>query len=100
MIFPNWTTAKLFVYITNIYDNIIQIPTSGWKCEHPDCDLTDNLWLNLSDGAIRCGRSQYLAEGKMSRGNNHMRVYYDSTGCPLVVKLGTISPDETADVDS
>ena len=31
-----------------------KIPPSGWKCER--CDLTTNLWLNLTDGAILCGR--------------------------------------------
>nr|KAG5700196.1 hypothetical protein BaRGS_011039 [Batillaria attramentaria] len=31
-------------------DNGKRIPPSGWKCER--CDLTTNLWLNLTDGAI------------------------------------------------
>ena len=30
---------------------------SGWKCGK--CDLTQNLWLNLTDGAILCGRKFY-----------------------------------------
>jgi hypothetical protein len=30
---------------------------SGWKCEK--CDLTQNLWLNLTDGTILCGRKFY-----------------------------------------
>ena len=30
------------------------IPPSGWKCE--ECDLRENLWLNLTDGRILCGR--------------------------------------------
>ena len=30
---------------------------SGWKCEK--CDLTQNLWLNLTDGKILCGRKFY-----------------------------------------
>lgn len=28
----------------------------NWKCEH--CDIRKNLWLNLSDGKILCGRKQ------------------------------------------
>lgn len=44
------------------------ISYSSWKCEEPGCDLTENLWLNLSDGSILCGRAQYISEGKMSKG--------------------------------
>lgn len=32
------------------------IPYEGWKCEAEACDQTDGLWMNLSDGAILCGR--------------------------------------------
>jgi len=28
-----------------------------WKCEK--CDIRKNLWLNLSDGKILCGRKQF-----------------------------------------
>ena len=28
--------------------------SSGYKCAK--CDITDNLWLNLTDGSILCGR--------------------------------------------
>ncbi|CAJ0956733.1 unnamed protein product, partial [Mesorhabditis belari] len=75
------------------------VPYSGWACEEAGCGLTENLWLNLIDGAIRCGRSQFISEGQKSKGNNHMKQYYDATGFPLVVKLGTIE-NETADVYS
>ncbi|KHJ97456.1 UBA/TS-N domain protein [Oesophagostomum dentatum] len=81
-------------------DNGKKIPLSGWQCEADGCTLTENLWLNLTDGAIRCGRSQFVAEGQMCKGNNHMKQYYDATGFPLVVKLGTISSEGTADVFS
>ncbi|VDO87440.1 unnamed protein product [Heligmosomoides polygyrus] len=76
------------------------IPPSGWVCEAEGCNMNENLWLNLTDGAIRCGRSQFVAEGQMCKGNNHMKQYYDTTGYPLVVKLGTISSEGTADVFS
>ncbi|VDL73570.1 unnamed protein product [Nippostrongylus brasiliensis] len=76
------------------------IPPSGWACEAEGCNLNENLWLNLTDGAVRCGRSQFVAEGQICKGNNHMKQYYDATGFPLVVKLGTISSEGTADVFS
>ncbi|CAJ0592736.1 unnamed protein product [Cylicocyclus nassatus] len=81
-------------------DNGKMIPISGWVCEAENCGLNENLWLNLTDGAIRCGRSQFVGEGQMCKGNNHMKQYFDATGFPLVVKLGTISSDGTADVFS
>ncbi|XP_019850234.1 PREDICTED: ubiquitin carboxyl-terminal hydrolase 5-like, partial [Amphimedon queenslandica] len=59
---------------------------SGWKCER--CDLTNNLWLNLTDGSILCGRRYYDGSG----GNNHALDYYSETKYPLAVKLGTITP--------
>ncbi|UJR35555.1 hypothetical protein I4U23_028308 [Adineta vaga] len=62
-----------------------KIPPNGWKCEH--CDLTDNLWLNLTDGAILCGRKFYDGTG----GNNHASEHYKKTKYPLAVKLGTIT---------
>lgn len=46
-------------------DNGKKIPPSGWKCE--ECDLTNNLWLNLTDGSILCGRRFFDGSG----GNDH-----------------------------
>lgn len=74
-------------------DNGRKIPPTGWKCEM--CDLTSNLWLNLTDGSILCGRRFFDGSG----GNNHAVDYYKKTGYPLAVKLGTITP-EGADVYS
>lgn len=70
-----------------------KIPPSGWKCEQ--CDLRENLWLNLTDGSILCGRKFYDGSG----GNNHAVEHYEKHKYPLSVKLGTITPD-TADVYS
>jgi len=70
-----------------------KIPVSNWKCEHPGCDKTENLWLNLSDGTILCGRRNWDGSG----GNGHALEYYEKTGFPLSVKLGTITP-QGADV--
>lgn len=70
------------------------IPPTGWKCEN--CDLTENLWLNLTDGSIMCGRRNFDGSG----GNNHAVEHFKMTGYPLAVKLGTISSDNKADVFS
>uniref|UniRef100_A0A8C1Z3F4 Ubiquitin carboxyl-terminal hydrolase n=1 Tax=Cyprinus carpio TaxID=7962 RepID=A0A8C1Z3F4_CYPCA len=68
-------------------DNGVKIPPSGWKCEV--CDLQENLWMNLTDGKIFCGRRYFDGTG----GNNHALLYYQQSGYPLAVKLGTITPD-------
>lgn len=64
-----------------------KIPPSGWKCDK--CDKTDNLWLNLTDGSILCGRRYFDGSG----GNNHAVDHYAEVKHPLAVKLGTISPN-------
>uniref|UniRef100_A0A8C0XZI6 Ubiquitin carboxyl-terminal hydrolase n=1 Tax=Cyprinus carpio carpio TaxID=630221 RepID=A0A8C0XZI6_CYPCA len=68
-------------------DNGIKIPPCGWKCEV--CDLQENLWMNLTDGKVLCGRRYFDGSG----GNNHALLHYQQTGYPLAVKLGTITPD-------
>ncbi|KAJ9588235.1 hypothetical protein L9F63_018399, partial [Diploptera punctata] len=75
-------------------DNKKKIPPSGWKCEN--CELTQNLWLNLTDGSILCGRKFYNGSG----GNDHAIEHYRQTGYPLAVKLGTITKDGKGDVFS
>lgn len=71
-------------------DNGVKIPPKGWKCQK--CDLTENLWLNLTDGAILCGRKNWDGTG----GNGHALEHYKTTSFPLCVKLGTITPDGQA----
>ncbi|XP_068633085.1 ubiquitin carboxyl-terminal hydrolase 5 [Battus philenor] len=75
-------------------DNGVKIPPSGWKCAK--CDLTTNLWLNLTDGSVLCGRRFFDGSG----GNDHAVEHYRSTGYPLAVKLGTITADGKGDVFS
>ncbi|CAK1551270.1 unnamed protein product [Leptosia nina] len=75
-------------------DNGIKIPPSGWKCQK--CDLTNNLWLNLTDGSILCGRRFFDGSG----GNDHAVEHYRETGYPLAVKLGTITAEGKGDVFS
>ncbi|XP_049694345.2 ubiquitin carboxyl-terminal hydrolase 5 [Helicoverpa armigera] len=75
-------------------DNGVKIPPSGWKCDK--CDLTTNLWLNLTDGSVLCGRRFFDGSG----GNDHAVEHYRETGFPLAVKLGTITADGKGDVFS
>jgi ubiquitin carboxyl-terminal hydrolase 5/13 len=77
-------------------ENPPPIAPSGWKCE--ECDLKENLWLNLTDGRILCGRRNFDGSG----GNNHGVDHYKAgnTGGPLAVKLGTITRDGKGDVFS
>ncbi|XP_049543524.1 ubiquitin carboxyl-terminal hydrolase 5 isoform X2 [Anopheles darlingi] len=75
-------------------DNGRKIPPTGWKCEK--CDLTSNLWLNLTDGSIMCGRKFFDGSG----GNDHAVNHYKETSYPLAVKLGTITADGKGDVYS
>lgn len=75
-------------------DNGKKIPPSGWICEK--CDLTNNLWLNLTDGSILCGRKFFDGTG----GNDHAVAHFRECGFPLAVKLGTITSDGKGDVYS
>lgn len=70
------------------------IPPRGWQCEK--CDKVENLWLNLTDGSVLCGRKFFDGSG----GNGHALEHFKNTGYPLTVKLGTITKDGKADVHS
>ncbi|CAB4397730.1 unnamed protein product [Rhizophagus irregularis] len=59
-----------------------------------DCDLKENLWLCLVCGNLGCGRQQY---GEVS-GNGHGLAHFDQTKHPISCKLGTITPEGTADI--
>lgn len=87
----SWTADKKLVsehaLTLKQIDNGVIIPPSGWKCAK--CDKTDNLWLNLTDGMILCGRKLWDGSG----GNNHAIDHYNETHYPLAVKLGTITSD-------
>ncbi|GAB7366655.1 hypothetical protein MBLNU230_g8638t1 [Neophaeotheca triangularis] len=58
------------------------------------CDLKENLWLCLTCGNLGCGRSQF---GGVA-GNNHGREHGQTSGHSVVVKLGSLTADGTADV--
>ncbi|KAK4194816.1 putative ubiquitin carboxyl-terminal hydrolase [Triangularia verruculosa] len=58
------------------------------------CDLKENLWLCLQCGALGCGRAQFGGVG----GNSHALAHSQETGHGVAVKLGSITPEGTADV--
>ena len=57
------------------------------KCK--DCKLDKNLWLCLTCGNLACGR-------KETGGNLHAIEHFKNTKHPLVVKFGTLAPDQEA----
>jgi len=93
-----WTAEKRQIskFADNLQqlDNGVKVPPRGWMCSK--CDLKENLWMNLSDGAILCGRRNWDGSG----GNGHALEHYQKTGHPLCVKLGTISGDGQIDIFS
>ncbi|ORX60315.1 ubiquitin carboxyl-terminal hydrolase 14 [Hesseltinella vesiculosa] len=58
------------------------------------CDLKENLWLCLTCGHLSCGRRHYDGSG----GNNHAVQHFEQTGHAVACKLGTITPEGTADI--
>ncbi|KAL5368335.1 UBP zn finger and UBA domain-containing protein [Cryptosporidium parvum] len=78
-----------------------QISPKGWTCE--TCGASTNLWLNLSDGFIGCGRRLYGVGGGCFDGKDEgaaLLHYQQHTERPLAVKLGTITQFGNADVFS
>ncbi|KAG5651893.1 hypothetical protein H0H81_007050 [Sphagnurus paluster] len=69
------------------------IPASGLAhCNA--CDLKENLWLCMTCGSLGCGRQQFGGLG----GNGHGLAHYEATGHGISVKLGTITPEGSADI--
>ncbi|KAL1998442.1 hypothetical protein VTN02DRAFT_6165 [Thermoascus thermophilus] len=58
------------------------------------CDLKENLWLCLECGNLGCGRSQFGGVG----GNSHGLAHANSSSHSVAVKLGSITPEGSADV--
>ncbi|CAJ0638478.1 14343_t:CDS:10 [Entrophospora sp. SA101] len=78
--------------------NLVQEPPKALESQNfahcKDCDLKENLWLCLVCGNIGCGRQQY---GGIS-GNGHGLAHFESTNHQISCKLGTITPEGTADI--
>ncbi|KAH8203820.1 hypothetical protein TruAng_001997 [Truncatella angustata] len=58
------------------------------------CDLNENLWLCLECGNLGCGRAQFGGVG----GNSHGLAHATESRHAVAVKLGSITPEGTADV--
>ncbi|KAF4471147.1 ubiquitin thiolesterase [Fusarium albosuccineum] len=58
------------------------------------CDLAENLWLCLECGNLGCGRKQM---GGVD-GNSHALAHANESGHGVAVKLGSITPEGTADI--
>jgi len=58
------------------------------------CDLKENLWLCLQCGNLGCGRAQFGGSG----GNSHGVKHTELTSHAVAVKLGSITPEGTADI--
>ncbi|KAH7923304.1 ubiquitinyl hydrolase [Leucogyrophana mollusca] len=69
------------------------IPAEG-LAHCASCDLTSNLWLCLTCGALGCGRAQFGGVG----GNGHALAHFEASGHAVCVKLGTITPEGGADI--
>eukprot|EP00750_Incisomonas_marina_P007091 INCI14764.6.p1 GENE.INCI14764.6~~INCI14764.6.p1 ORF type:complete len:961 (-),score=193.48 INCI14764.6:128-3010(-) len=64
----------------------------SWVCKEDG--MTENLWLNLSDGHIGSGRQYYDGSGGKNGALNHYHALLkEGKNYPLVVKLGTITKD-------
>jgi len=63
-----------------------------WKCQKSGA--TENLWLNLSTGYIGDGRQNWDGTGGHDGAMDHFKeMEKQGKFCPLVVKLGTITPN-------
>ncbi|KXN86253.1 Ubiquitin carboxyl-terminal hydrolase 14 [Leucoagaricus sp. SymC.cos] len=58
------------------------------------CDLKENLWLCLTCGSLGCGRQLHGGLG----GNGHGLQHFNESRHPVSVKLGTITPEGSADI--
>ncbi|RHZ45258.1 hypothetical protein Glove_682g45 [Diversispora epigaea] len=59
-----------------------------------NCELKENLWLCLVCGNLGCGRQQFGGVG----GNGHGLAHFENTSHPISCKLGTITPEGSADI--
>ncbi|KAJ1815368.1 ubiquitin C-terminal hydrolase Ubp14 [Coemansia sp. RSA 2598] len=79
------------------FESLEQSPADGFGLEKmhqcSSCDKRDNLWMCLVCGHVGCGRRQYDGTG----GNNHAIGHFEKTGHKVSIKLGTITPEGTAD---
>jgi ubiquitin carboxyl-terminal hydrolase 5/13 len=70
------------------------IPPIQYPAKCKDCEMGGNLWCCLVCGNLACGRKQFGGGG----GNGHGLDHFEKTGHQVCVKLGTITPEGTADI--
>lgn len=58
------------------------------------CNLKENLWMCLECGNLGCGRAQF----GVVKGNGHGLKHTELTNHAVAVKLGSITPEGTADI--
>ncbi|KAF9425625.1 hypothetical protein BGZ94_007373 [Podila epigama] len=80
-------------HIRNLQQDTAKV-VSAENAHCANCDLNENLWLCLVCGNLGCGRQQYGGTG----GNGHGLAHFDATGHGVACKLGTITPEGTADI--
>lgn len=85
---------KPCAHTTNLVQGEAKELQTQEKSQCNNCDVNENLWLCLTCGNKGCGRAQYGGVG----GNGHGVEHFQSTGHPVSVKLGTITPEGTADI--
>jgi len=74
----------------NPMPNFQPINPAKIKCD--ECELTNNLWFCLTCGHMGCGRKAHDGTG----GNNHGVDHEKNSKHPVVVKMGTITPEGKA----
>jgi len=74
----------------NPMPNFQPINPAKIKCD--ECELTSNLWFCLTCGHMGCGRKAHDGTG----GNNHGVDHEKDSKHPVVVKMGTITPEGKA----
>ncbi|KAG0264601.1 hypothetical protein DFQ27_001122 [Actinomortierella ambigua] len=77
--------------------HLVQAPAKEVSAENAhcgQCELQENLWLCMVCGNLGCGRQQYGGVG----GNGHALNHFEATGHGVACKLGTITPEGTADI--
>ncbi|KAG0247981.1 hypothetical protein BG011_000665 [Mortierella polycephala] len=80
-------------HIRNLQQDAAKI-VSAENAHCANCELGENLWLCLVCGNLGCGRQQYGGTG----GNGHGLAHFDASGHGVACKLGTITPEGTADI--
>lgn len=82
--------ATLRPYTHYSFPHMIPIDLGGCSM----CDLKENIWLCLECGNVGCGRSQFGGVG----GKSHALAHANLSSHGVAVKLGSITPDGSADI--